>query len=66
MLRTVIFKCFKYLCVEAVGALNRFGLLRLLRFVISTCHAAIVTFFPPSRECRRVDKVVYTIDFDNT
>jgi hypothetical protein len=27
MLRAVIFKCFKYLRIEAVGALNRFGLL---------------------------------------
>lgn len=43
MLRAVIFKGFKYLRVEAVGALNRFGLVSWLRFLISTCHGVDCT-----------------------
>ena len=43
MLCAVILEGFKDLRVEAVGALNRFGLLRRLRFLISTCHGVDCT-----------------------
>jgi hypothetical protein len=43
MLRAVIFEGFKHLRVEAVGALDRFGLLGRLRFMISACHSVDCT-----------------------
>ena len=43
MLRAIIFEGFKHLRVEAVRALDRFGLLGRLRFMISACHGVDCT-----------------------
>jgi hypothetical protein len=43
VLCAVILEGFKDLRVEAVGALNRFGLLGRLRFMISACHGVDCT-----------------------
>lgn len=43
MLRAVIFEGFKHFRVKTVSALDRFGLLSRLRFLISACHGVDCT-----------------------
>ena len=54
MLRTVIFEGFKHFRVKTVSALNRFGLLSRLRFLISTFHGVDCTALSRFERMRKV------------